>query len=379
MKQCVVVVDDENIVLVSLKRMFQRHFDEQILFEYCDNPEEAIELFDLLTERGIDIPLVISDYLMPNIKGDEFLIKIHEKYPDTLKILLTGANSLDGIQNAVNNAALYQYISKPWDEKHLVLTVKNAVEYYNSGKYVKEQQKKIEEAYKKLSIVDNSKNYFLYLLAHEINTPLTSIILSNQFIEQSITNNFELKDFCNNINDAAERLKQISDLAMFITSLTKQDYKFNFQTYNLSDLIGEFINEVNNDKNYRKYKIHHHLNHLPTEFTLDKELIFKVLYTILDNAIKFSKIFNNIYIIYVETKKHGILSIMDEGVGFSESILENPFEIFSTGDILHHSSGIGLSLAAAKIILDAHNFSIHLSNNTDEGASVRIFFPIEKN
>jgi len=130
-KPVILCVDDEQIILSSLKEQLKRNFSQDFLIETAENGEEALEVIEELIEEGASIPVVISDHIMPGIKGDELLIKIHEKYPETLKILLTGQADADAVGNAVNKARLYRYISKPWEQADLELTVTEAAKSYN--------------------------------------------------------------------------------------------------------------------------------------------------------------------------------------------------------------------------------------------------------
>ncbi|NES85830.1 MAG: response regulator [Moorea sp. SIO2B7] len=89
----------------------------------AEGGEEALELFEELLEEDCDIALVLSDYIMPDIKGDELLKNIYDMSPSTLTIMLTGQANLEAISNAIKNARLYRYISKPWEPEDLRLTV----------------------------------------------------------------------------------------------------------------------------------------------------------------------------------------------------------------------------------------------------------------
>jgi len=93
----------------------------------------------------MEIPLLISDHIMPTMKGDELLIKIHEQYPKTLKILLTGQANIEAVGNAVNHANLYRYISKPWDETDLKLTVKEALRRYQQDQELSAKNLELEK------------------------------------------------------------------------------------------------------------------------------------------------------------------------------------------------------------------------------------------
>lgn len=106
----VVCVDDEATILNSLRSQLRRGLGNDYRIEIAGSGEEALELFAEITSQGMEIPLLISDHIMPTMKGDELLIRIHRKYPQTLKILLTGQASTEAVGNPVNYANLYRYI-----------------------------------------------------------------------------------------------------------------------------------------------------------------------------------------------------------------------------------------------------------------------------
>lgn len=153
MKRPVILcVDDEKIVLTSLKEQLKRPFGKQFSIETVESAEEALEIFqDLLTEET-EVPLVITDHIMPGIKGDELLIRIHRLHPDVRKVLLTGQANGDAVGNAVNNANLYRYISKPWEEEDLVLTIREATKSYFQSRRIKEQERQYRGLVESLNV-----------------------------------------------------------------------------------------------------------------------------------------------------------------------------------------------------------------------------------
>lgn len=126
----VICVDDERMIIDSLKRSLNEALDNNFLVEIAEGGEDALELLQELIEDGYEIPLVITDYIMPGMKGDELLQQVHKISPGTLKIMLTGQASLDAVVSAINNARLYRYIAKPWQPSDLQLTVREAVRSY---------------------------------------------------------------------------------------------------------------------------------------------------------------------------------------------------------------------------------------------------------
>lgn len=142
-KPVILCVDDEKIVLDSLKKELQISLSNNFKIEIAETVSEAFELITYCTNNEIEIPVVISDWLMPEMKGDEFLIKVHSILPDTKKILLTGQATLEGVGNAVNNAKLYRYIAKPWEAYDLDLTISEAIKIYFKDKHLIKQQNEL--------------------------------------------------------------------------------------------------------------------------------------------------------------------------------------------------------------------------------------------
>ncbi len=138
-KPVILCVDDERIILTSLKEQLRRRFQSQYLIETVESGEEALEILAEFMEDAIDMPVVIADQIMPGMKGDELLREIHGRAPKTLKIMLTGQANADAVGNAVNSANLYRYISKPWEENDLAMTVTEAVRSYYQDKKLEEQ------------------------------------------------------------------------------------------------------------------------------------------------------------------------------------------------------------------------------------------------
>jgi PAS domain S-box-containing protein len=129
-KPVIVCIDDEPDVLNSLKIELKKAIGDQCIIETAEGGEEALELMAGLQADEHEIALVLSDYIMPDIKGDELLRQIHEQSPSTLKIMLTGQADLEAVSNAIKYAKLYRYIAKPWQKEDLKLTVVEAIHSY---------------------------------------------------------------------------------------------------------------------------------------------------------------------------------------------------------------------------------------------------------
>jgi PAS domain S-box-containing protein len=156
-KQAIVCVDDEIIVLDALKVELKDTLADDYLIEMSQGGEEALELTEQLLQDGYEIPLVISDHIMPDMKGDELLKQIHLRSPKTLKIMLTGQANLEAVGNAIKYANLYRYIAKPWQPDDLKLTVKEALNSYLQEKRLVEQTERLQQMNRSLQKSNNEQ------------------------------------------------------------------------------------------------------------------------------------------------------------------------------------------------------------------------------
>ncbi|HAX80724.1 MAG TPA: diguanylate cyclase [Cyanobacteria bacterium UBA11372] len=144
-QQVIICVDDETTVLKSLKTELKEAFGNNYLIEIAEGGNDALELVQELLEDGYEIPLIISDYVMPDMKGDELLRQVHQLSPKTLKVMLTGQATIEGVANAIKYAKLYRYLTKPWEAEDLKLTVTEAVYSYIQDKKLAEQNAKLQQ------------------------------------------------------------------------------------------------------------------------------------------------------------------------------------------------------------------------------------------
>ncbi|MGK7396961.1 MAG: adenylate/guanylate cyclase domain-containing protein [Candidatus Cyclobacteriaceae bacterium M3_2C_046] len=113
----ILYVDDEEQNLISFKAAFRRYYK----IHTASSGFEGIKVL-----KNHDINLVITDQRMPEMTGVEFLEKILPAYPDTIRMILTGFSDIDAIIQAINSGRVFRYITKPWDENELKMTIENA-------------------------------------------------------------------------------------------------------------------------------------------------------------------------------------------------------------------------------------------------------------
>jgi two-component system sensor histidine kinase/response regulator len=155
-KPVVICVDDEPAVLDSLKIELKKALGDECIIETAEGSEDALELFQELLDEQAEVALVLADYVMPGIKGDELLGRIHERSPNTLKIMLTGQATLEAVGNTLRQAKLHRYISKPWQPEDLKLAVVDAVHSYLQDRKLSEQTHTLQEVNQQLKQLNTS-------------------------------------------------------------------------------------------------------------------------------------------------------------------------------------------------------------------------------
>lgn len=120
----ILCVDDEPIILLSLVQELKNKLGDEFIFETAQDSDEGLEVIDDLTSRGTKVVLILSDWLMPGVNGDDFLIQVHRKYPHIRSILVTG-HLEEGVSERVKEeAGTFTIISKPWNSDELVKAVR---------------------------------------------------------------------------------------------------------------------------------------------------------------------------------------------------------------------------------------------------------------
>jgi len=133
----IVVVDDEPQVLDSVRRVLDGDFYEVL------TATSAAEAF-LLMERS-PAEVIIADYRMPEMNGVQFLKEILRKWPDTVRIILSGYADIQSVIDAINDGQIHKFITKPWDNRELHITIANAVERYEMSRKNKQLMGDLEK------------------------------------------------------------------------------------------------------------------------------------------------------------------------------------------------------------------------------------------
>ena len=120
-KFSILYVDDELQNLISFKATFRREYE-------IYTATSGVEGMEILRKKQIH--LIITDQRMPEMTGVQFLEKTIPEFPDCIRMVLTGFSDMEAIIDVINTGQIFRYITKPWDETELRMTIENARQMY---------------------------------------------------------------------------------------------------------------------------------------------------------------------------------------------------------------------------------------------------------
>jgi YesN/AraC family two-component response regulator len=207
----ILIVDDEEDVQNALKMTIERSklFDCKIFV--ANNGKEALTKLE-----SEEFDLVLSDFRMPVMDGIEFLDRVREKYPDTIRILITGNSEMDIAKKAISKAKVHNYIEKPWDREELIKIINDELMV---------QTKKSSAVNNNICNIDNVKNALnqLIIINNEIQTNPTVLV-----DKELLTFEFDSSDEFNKFN---HEVKKMSNLIIEGVYMFENKYKVTIGIY----------------------------------------------------------------------------------------------------------------------------------------------------
>jgi signal transduction histidine kinase len=227
----------------------------------------------------------------------------------------------------------------------------------------------------RLASLDQERRAFLANVSHELRTPISNVQVTVEALRSGAQEEPQLRDrFLQTVEEETNRLSRLIHDLMDLGRLEAGITRLERQTLSLPELVERAVRAFETRTQALAVSIQVSVSEI--EFEGDSERLLQALLNILDNAIKHSKANSQIWIEGQREGKQLILSIQDEGVGISESVLPRIFEQFYTADPSRKGNSTGLGLAIAKRIIEAHNGSITANSSVGQGATFLIHLPL---
>lgn len=379
----ILVVDDEVDNLDLLKRTFRREYN-------VTTANSALEALKILETK--EFAVIISDQRMPEMTGVEMFQRASEKYPQTIRILLTGYTDINALVDAINMGHVYRYVTKPWSREEIVMTVKRAVEHYLTSKdnlklldELKIKNAELEDNYKALKRLDELKTRFMVISSHELRTPASIISGNLELLLSGAMGNFDAdtKEVVENAYKGVTRLIDLIEDVLSVLRIDTHQLKLDLSEFNLRELVQEVIGDTRIFHEERKQTIDNHVPDITVR--ADRNRMNHVFFNLISNAMKYSRDGGTIE--FTATEQDGQVHVIcrDHGIGIPAAELEKIFEKFyQLGDADQHRTskykfmggGSGLGLTIVKGTVEEHQGKVWAeSAGENQGTSIHLQFP----
>jgi two-component system, sensor histidine kinase and response regulator len=353
MKPNILIIDDESYNLDALERIFRKKY-------HIFRAENGNDALNIIRSQSLDV--IVSDQRMPGKTGVEILRESIEFQPDASRILLTGFTDLDSVVQSINEARIQLYLTKPWDNTQLELSIEKAAESAMMRKEIKSKNIELEKAYKELSELDQAKSNFVIMINHELKTPLTSISSYLQLLKEEIKNT-ELLSLVNGIEGGYDRLQKLIDDTLTIMQSQTGKLKLQKKTVSIKDIVTNTVLKLQSSMDKKSLKLKLDLENESIE--ADPVLLGRAFYEIIENAIRYSPVSEAIEIEW-KNKTFSIKNVGKIEAGKLEKIFQ-PFYVDPS--IMNHSNSTGLGISLSQGILKSHGSLLEIQHS---GGHVRV-------
>jgi two-component system sensor histidine kinase/response regulator len=330
-----------------------------------------------------DFDLALININLPDTDGYELCrqIRTDAALKETSVILLTTLTDSESIVKGFD-AGAQDYVTKPFNARELVLRVKNQLELkrgrdqqkqLNNWLQLKVEEKthELQKVYNELNRLDSMKTNIMVMISHEIRTPLNSIVgtlnlIKNQ--EQSAI----IKNMIDTLEVSVARLEGFTTKAVLASRLNAGNYQLQLDNINIYELVQFAVIDQGFIIQNKKLEIVTSQTGTNFEINADRDLLFKSLIYILENALEHSPNESKVLIKLSRNKSELKISITDSGKGFTPEMLNAVFDPFTTD--YNKISNTGLSIYLSRQIMELHNGKLKISNTPNSGACAELIF-----
>lgn len=354
MKPAILIVDDEIDSLNSFIRVLRKEYD---IYSFSSG-KDALEF---MKSSDKDIEVVISDYLMPEMNGVEFLRLSLNYYPHSARALMTGYNDIKSAIDAVNESKIFRFIAKPCSYEVLKEHLEVSVAQY-----------KLIQNERKIGLI---KSKFYSMISHEYKNPLSKIMLATELLNKYHYENNEeaFQKYISSIRGVVKEMNRLLEDVLQVGQIEIETNKSEMKVIELARYIEYLVKDFSTyDKNHKFI-----FNSPGSKSTIlaNERFIQLFVNNILSNSVKYAPSESEIIVNIEETEQNFAVSVKDFGKGIDGEEIKHIFEPFYRGEAGKARNGSGLGLTIAKQAVEALGGTIEANSAKDNGAIFTVTLP----
>ena len=384
MTECkLLIVDDEQKIISALKRVLRKESFECF---FAMSGEEALSIIE-----NNEIHVILSDLDMPGMDGIALLKKVKKRYPDIIRLILSGRSDSQTVLNAVNDGNILRYITKPWNAKEIISILKQAFDLFFLKKEKNDllktlqgynltlEQKvaqKTRELVKMKNIAEIGKHSSQ--IVHNLNNPLNATQGALQLIEMMVQDNNPDIDKINRYIQISR--KSINDMGQIISSIlihARDKQTFYTETFDLNKVIKSSLTLFELDSFFKKevkkeIDMQENMPVIKGNRAQIKQIFDNLIKNAMDSMEETSE--KTLFIKTWHEKNSIIIKISDTGCGISHDNLDKVFSPdFTTKPV---GKGTGLGLASVKSMVEGYHGKIDVTSKLKGGTTFIIKLPV---
>ncbi len=378
----ILVVDDEEKNRLAISAVL-RHAPEPYLVITAPNGLVGCKMAEAQKPN-----LIIMDWVMPEMSGLEALMVLKERETthDIPVIMLTGLGSSKHVEYALNAGAA-DYLRIPVDKTELLARVRAAIALAESYSHIKEQSERLEEQNHELLALNQEKNEFLGIAAHDLKNPLNNIRDLARIIEQEFQTMppEEVQDFARLIGQSANKMFELVRNLLDVNAIEQGGIKPHLVDFDIREIVNRVVESYTQRAMTKGITLNFTIPDEPIVSFADENLTEQIIENLISNAVKYSP-FGKKVTIEISTTQQSVASnqqlltvlIRDEGPGISADDQTKLFGKFArltaqpTGG--EHSTGLGLSIV--KQLAEVMKGKVWCESVLGEGATFFVQLPM---
>ncbi|MDZ4821997.1 MAG: hybrid sensor histidine kinase/response regulator [Flavobacteriales bacterium] len=352
----ILYLDDEEQNLIAFHALFRRDYE-------VFTTTSATEAVQILNQ--CEIHIIFSDQKMPDLSGVEFFEMIVTDFPEPIRILLTGYADIEAVIDAINKGQVYRYLTKPWIENELRITIEDAYEVLQTRRQVNDKQQALEKAYSELE-------KFVYSASHDLRAPLVSIkgILKLSKLENDPAKHTE---YFNMIEQSVQKLDSfVQNIIHYYQNGKKEEI---LTAINFSQLADDVFATLAHYDGAERINLRKEIEP-QTPFMADELRLRIVLNNLVSNALKFQnpKDEDSFVLLSIHnTVEKAVIKVADNGIGISPDDLPHVFDMFYRTSQKNIGTGIGLYIV--KEAVEKLGGKITVTSDLDNGTCFLLEIP----